>query len=129
MLTLFELMSNPDMNPYHGMRGNFPFLTVFLMVFIIFGSFGMIALLTGVISESMFEKNALRRDSERMEREQKRKDLHLALESIFRQLEIDDDGEAAKDAVNNTVPSIANVLQELGIHFRSDDLEKVIQIM
>merc|ERR1711933_677519 len=82
MLTLFELMSNPDMNPYHGMRGTFPFLTIFLMVFIIFGSFGMIALLTGVISESMFEKNAMKLDSERIERERRRKALLRRLAEV-----------------------------------------------
>lgn len=41
-----------------------PIMLVFLVGFIIFGSFGMIALLTGVISETMFEKNALRQEEE-----------------------------------------------------------------
>merc|ERR1719428_2596566 len=73
MLTLFELMSQPDLEPYHAMLGAHPLLTFFLIGFIVFGSFGMLALLTGVISESMFEKNQLRIEEERKEREQMRK--------------------------------------------------------
>ena len=43
----------------------------------------MIALLTGVISESMFEKNQLRVDEERLERESKRKMLSEQFGELF----------------------------------------------
>merc|ERR1719203_2622707 len=57
MLSLFELMSQPDLQAYQSVMNNHPSILPFLVGFIIFGSFGMVALLTGVISESMFEKN------------------------------------------------------------------------
>lgn len=63
MLTLFVLMSSPNMPMYiqqDNLLTDKPGLTLFLVGFVIIGSFGMIALLTGVISESMFEKNQLR---------------------------------------------------------------------
>lgn len=45
-------------------------LAVFIICFVIIGSFGMIALLTGVIGESMFEKNQLRAENSRKDSEQ-----------------------------------------------------------
>merc|ERR1719401_2418191 len=73
MLTLFELMVNPYLQPYHGVLAEQPILTFFIIAFIIFGSFGMIALLTGVIHENMFEKNQMRLEEQRNEREIQRK--------------------------------------------------------
>ena len=57
MLTLFELMSSPNLEDYEEVMWDRPSMALFIIVFIIFGSFGMIALLTGVINESMFESS------------------------------------------------------------------------
>merc|ERR1711971_1330882 len=68
MLTLFVLMSSPDLPDYlaePGLLAGRPIFGCFLIGFIVVGSFGMIALLTGVISESMFEKNNLRIEQSR----------------------------------------------------------------
>merc|ERR1719375_2570866 len=73
MLTLFELMSNPDLSLYHDLFLTHPFAMFFFIGFIIFGSFGMIAVLTGIISEAILDKNQIRIEEERVERENKRK--------------------------------------------------------
>merc|ERR1719482_650498 len=78
MITLFVLMSSPNLPVYQdevGLLDAKPFLTMFLIVFITFGSFGMIALLTGVINESMFENNELRKEEKRHQHEKMRMSL------------------------------------------------------
>jgi len=135
MLSLFDLMSEPDMHPYHGMRGTYPFLTIFLIAWIIFGSFGMIALLTGVISESMFEKNALRIEAEHLEREQKRNALNARLGEVF-DLMIEKDlangerrSEVSLEEVHESLPSVMKVFDEAFIAYSRPDMEFVVNIM
>merc|ERR1719316_2522283 len=67
MLTLFELMSNPDLGPYRYTFSTHKSLMCFFIVFIVFGSFGMLAVITGIISESMMEKAGLAKIDEQEE--------------------------------------------------------------
>merc|ERR1712151_1266778 len=64
MLTLFILMSSANLPDYENTEGllqhNIP-LTLFLCIFVMFASFGIVALLTGVMSESMAENNEARK--------------------------------------------------------------------
>jgi len=102
MLSLFELMSNPgNLALYHDLMDDFPMLTLFLIAFVIFGSFGMIALLTGVISESMFEKNQMRAQEERQERELKRELLKGKCIELFASVEHDAADEASLEILRN----------------------------
>merc|ERR1719482_2368732 len=97
MITLFVLMSSPNLPIYQdeaGLLEERPFFSIFLVVFIIFGSFGMIALLTGVISESMFEKNDMRKEEERIEHENMRKNMQLRCKVLFHSLSLDEDDSA-----------------------------------
>lgn len=86
MFTLFQLMLNPDLSPYEDSLQQYFLIGAFLFGFVIFGSFGMLALLTGVISESMFEKNQVRLEEERGEREKKRKILEKVCSDLFDEL-------------------------------------------
>merc|ERR1712050_529430 len=97
MLTLFILMSSPNLPTYEEQEGllqeHVP-LALFLCGFIVFGSFGIIALLTGVISESMFEKNEVRKEQVRMEHEDMRQNLGGHCEEMFRTLrDLNHEGE------------------------------------
>merc|ERR1719277_579588 len=83
MFTLFQLMLNPDLTPYQSSMGKYVLMAMFLFAFVVFGSFGMLALLTGVISESMFEKNQVRLEEERGEREERRKKLANVTGELF----------------------------------------------
>merc|ERR1719414_120000 len=67
MFTLFEFMSQPDLMPYHDKVQHNPGLAMFVFSFIIIVNFGTNALLTGVISESMFEKKDVRAEEGRIE--------------------------------------------------------------
>merc|ERR1712190_578023 len=97
MFTLFELMTNPNLSEYYNFFGEFPLLCGFLINFVLFGSFGMIALLTGVISESMFEKNQLRIDEDRLQRESKQKGVSALCEELFEEVTVNEGGEASKE--------------------------------
>merc|ERR1719326_2862649 len=85
MVTLFNLMLSPSLHSFDigQMFRTQAGFAVFLCLFAVFGGFGMIALLTGVISESMFEKNQVRLEEERFEREEKRKILNTLCSDFF----------------------------------------------
>merc|ERR1719163_1163938 len=95
MFTLFQLMLSPDLTPYEASLSLYIHIAVFLFAFVVFGSFGMLALLTGVISESMFEKNQVRLEEERGEREHRRKMLSHLCAEVYRKIPHDKFGEAS----------------------------------
>merc|ERR1711881_381572 len=97
MITLFVLMSSPNLPIYQdeiGLLESRPFFTVFLIMFITFGSFGMIAMLTGVINESMFENNELRKEEKRLEHDLMRESLGERSAALFGLLPMDAQGMA-----------------------------------
>mmetsp|Transcript_143311 Transcript_143311/g.260771 ORF Transcript_143311/g.260771 Transcript_143311/m.260771 type:complete len:918 (+) Transcript_143311:121-2874(+) len=138
MFTLFEIMANPEIEEYEGALERHPILGAFMIGFIIFGSFGMLALLTGVISESMFEKNQLRLEEERLERECKRKEMEKRCGDLFDkaltryQTSIgkgpEDDSIPSHD-IAPLIPMIAELFGEVGVNFISNDLEQLIDLM
>merc|ERR1719379_1584588 len=86
MLTLFVLMSSPNFVIYQdeeGLLDAHPPFVIFLIMFITFGSFGMIALLTGLISESMFQKNEVRKEQLRIEQEEMKAVITMRCEALF----------------------------------------------
>merc|ERR1719498_687008 len=92
MITLFVLMSSPNLPVYQdeeGLLQEKPLLGVFLIGFITFGSFGIIAMLTGVISESMFEKNEMRKEEAHAEHEAMRNSLGDHCKALFETLPVD----------------------------------------
>lgn len=96
MVTLFELMAYPDMEKFKPVyKGSVP-IELFLIVFIIFGSFTIVSLLTGVICESMIEKSRKQQDERRLESEQARRDLIEKARVVFEDFGTgdDDDGRA-----------------------------------
>lgn len=131
MLTLFVLMSSPNMPVYQdeeGLLASRPFLTIFLICFIIFGSFGMIALLTGVISESMFEKNDLRKEEARLELESMRHTMEERCEHIFAQVSNGDD-EASQEDVLTLLPDMVRMFEAAGSDFTKEDLKALVNYM
>merc|ERR1740130_1251066 len=100
MITLFTLMSSPNLPIYQdeiGLLEGRPSFTLFLIAFITFGSFGMLAMLTGVINESMFENNELRKDEKRMQHEEMRQTFGASCGAVFGRLEANADGEVSVD--------------------------------
>lgn len=129
MLTLFELMVNPYLDPYHVVFWEHPILTVFILGFVIFGSFGMIALLTGVIHENMFEKNQLRAEEHRQERDNKRKTLLKSCGLIFDELGTGGIPKERFSELDELLPKVLELFKVHGIHLVEDDLCNVIDMM
>jgi len=129
MFTLFDVMTSPDFMEYHHVLGDHCAFGVFLVFFIIFGSFGMLALLTGVISESMFEKNQVKIEEERVERESKRKLIGLRCSELFDEAKVNADGDAEKEEIFSMVPYIAQMLENHSVPYASHEIEHVIELM
>lgn len=83
MLTLFRLMTFPDLEQFKPVCDWMPGMTGFFVGFIIFMSFAMVSLLTGVITESLLEKGKLREDERRFDRERARRMLAEDLRRAF----------------------------------------------
>jgi len=122
MRTLFELMSQPDLTPYHDRLQNNIALTIFLVMFVIMGSFGMVALLTGVITEAMFEKNQARNEEERAERDQKRLKLAERLALLYDQAGLDAEQGSSWEEIEAITPLIEAVLQASEVEYKPEDL-------
>merc|ERR1712107_196779 len=129
MFTLFELMSNPDLTPYHGKLERNPGLMIFLIGWIVFGSFGMIALLTGVISESMFEKNQIRVEEERLEREQKRKTLVSHCTNLYDKINLTNEDGATKEELAGLLPEVAEIFDVLAIPYTKHEIENIMDVL
>jgi len=156
MFSLFELMLNPDLARYEELLGRSQLFTCFIIIFVIFGSFGMLALLTGVISEAMFEKNTMRLEEERTEREERRHILNALCGSIFDEMLGDEQKqtsslvptagdrqshskpahrlsvikrlqqELAVETLETNIPRMNEVFQKRGFHFAHHDLVEVL---
>jgi len=133
MLTLFVLMSSPDLPLFieqDGLLFERPLLLIFLMSFIVIGSFGMIALLTGVISESMFEKNQLRMEEARKEQDELMQALEKDAQTLHSGLVLDENGEASVEEVrDNALPKLAKLLEEKMVDFTDHTLFKLVMVM
>jgi len=133
MLTLFILMSSPNLPTYEDQEGllqSHPVLTIFLCGFIIFGSFGIIALLTGVISESMFEKNEVRKEQVRQEHEEMRKSLGQRCEQLFLSLgDFDENGEARVENVKVLTNEMWQILENAGAEVTHSDVSRIVDFM
>jgi len=136
MLTLFVLMSSPNFVIYEdeeGLIDNHPYFGSFLVMFITFGSFGMIALLTGVISESMFQKNEVRKEQARIEQEDMKNIIIQKCEIMF--AEIDPSHfmlgteEVKVDVLVDHAKDMCSMLAACGIQFSLMDMLRIIEFM
>jgi len=138
MLSLFELVVNPDIRSYHEIFGTHVWLTTFIFTFIIFGGFGMVALLTGVISESMFEKNQVKMEEERLEREERRSILKELCSDFFDEV-MEEESESIPGVTGEDpkipVPIFLSKGQRLnewllkyGFHFNQYELDAMLQV-
>jgi len=134
MLTLFEIMSSPTLEEYEEVMWERPSMALFIIVFIIFGSFGMIALLTGVISESMFDKNNLKMEEERIERENMRKMVIRTCERLFDELPSQTGENPRQEGaftweVKGLLPQIASLFESEGVDYAGEDLYVMLDII
>jgi len=132
MLTLFILMTCPNLYEYEDQQGLLqahPFLTLFMCAFITFGTFGVVALLSGIITQSMYEKNEARKELIRQEHEAMRAQLGSKCEELFGTLPVNASGEAAVEIVKVLAPAMWNILTKVGANMTHADVETIIDFM
>ena len=131
MFTLFELMVNPSLDDYFVVFADPSqcMLTLFVLGYVIFGSFGMIAVLTGVMQEGMFQKNLVRQALERAEAEATRDRLVRSCTLMYERLPQNEDGEVKTTDVFKLLPKISGMFEAIGVHIQEKDLEACIHIM
>jgi len=129
MLSLFDLMVVPDLTEYREVLTSHPLMAAFLISFVVFASFGLIGLLTGLVCESVFEKNQLRLDEERAEGEAKRQFLKERCEELFDRIAHNARGEATVDDVKSILPLISDLFIQEGVSFAYHDLQGTAYVM
>lgn len=127
MLSLFFLLSEPDLMPYWDVLETDGLLAAFLIGFVVFVSFGMVGLLTGLVCESMFDKNDARVEQERAEAEEKRQRIIKNCEKIFET--IASQGQATIDDIMQILPDLDNLFVEEGVTFAREDLVNTVNCM
>merc|ERR1719197_2085813 len=88
MFVLFELICAPDLQPFKGVMFQHPPLVVFLIIFVVLGSFGINGLLVALINESILEKNQARLEADRIEREAKRKMMQQRCREVYDAIDV-----------------------------------------
>lgn len=128
MLSLFFLLSEPDLMPYWDVLKDDGLLAAFLIGFVVFVSFGIVGLLTGLVCESMFDKNDARVEQERAEAEEKRQRIIKNCEKIFETI-ASSQGHAAIEDIMHVLPELDALFVEEGVTFAREDLVNTVNCM
>jgi len=128
MFTLFELMAHPNIEEYSLVMTINPYMKAFFVIFIIFGSFAMLSLLTGVISETMIEKSQQQKEEVRWHAEQDRMKFVEQLRRIFIEADADGDGQLSMEEFQACKAKISGALDIEGAEV-DQDLDKVYEVI
>lgn len=129
MLTLFELMSNPDLKSVEQIMLQSPGMMIFFLTFIIYGSFAMLSILTGVISEGMIEKGNNHKEEIRFDEELKKIIFMRKLRAHFEASDTDGDGTMTREEFKNKLPEMMHMFHEEGFYYAETDLEMVFDLV
>ncbi|CAJ1358414.1 unnamed protein product [Effrenium voratum] len=129
MFALFELITAPDLAPYRAAMFANPPLVIFLVIFIILGSFGINGLLVALINESILEKNQARIEADRMDREAKRKTMQQRCGELFDELDVHRNRVLPRDEIRQCTEQIAILLESYGVNFQRADLDQMFYVM
>eukprot|EP00927_Polykrikos_kofoidii_P001031 TRINITY_DN10376_c1_g1_i1.p1 TRINITY_DN10376_c1_g1~~TRINITY_DN10376_c1_g1_i1.p1 ORF type:complete len:814 (-),score=134.77 TRINITY_DN10376_c1_g1_i1:154-2268(-) len=129
MFALFELISAPDLTDYKVTMFDNPPLVVFLIIFIVLGSFGINGLLVALINESILEKNQARIEQERYDREWKRKHIQQRCRDLFDNIDVNKNRVLPRTELMKFTDDIAKLCEEAGANFQQNDLDQMFYIM
>eukprot|EP00927_Polykrikos_kofoidii_P058723 TRINITY_DN5343_c0_g1_i1.p1 TRINITY_DN5343_c0_g1~~TRINITY_DN5343_c0_g1_i1.p1 ORF type:complete len:684 (-),score=118.16 TRINITY_DN5343_c0_g1_i1:85-2058(-) len=131
MMMLFEVLSHKDIKRSERMDllGHDSAVDFMIVGFTIFGSFGLTALLTGLINQGMFEKNQVRLEEERQEREAKLEIVSDHCGALFDEAETTADGKASKQELVLLIPFVEEMFNYNDVSYDPADLAGVIGSM
>jgi voltage-gated sodium channel len=128
MLTLFQLMALPDMALYSAIYNEIPWFAIFLVVFIIFGGFGIAAMLTGVVCEAMVAHQKKREDEQRSEADRARYLLAEEMRRMFKNLETDGRG-LSRDQFDYSRFQVDQLCTSYGVRLRPQDFDALFELV
>ncbi|CAE7209994.1 Cacna1e [Symbiodinium natans] len=128
MLSLFFLLSEPDLMPYWDVLESDALFSAFLIAFVVFVSFGIVGLLTGLVCESMFDKNDAKIEQERAEAEEKRQRIIKGCEGIFETI-ASSQGHASIEDIMQILPALDELCVEENVPFAREDLVNTVNCM
>mmetsp|Transcript_13988 Transcript_13988/g.32874 ORF Transcript_13988/g.32874 Transcript_13988/m.32874 type:complete len:588 (-) Transcript_13988:153-1916(-) len=129
MFSLFELITSPDLDPYRSIMFKNPPLVIFLVIFIILGSFGINGLLVALINESILEKNQARLEADRMDREYRRKQMQDHCKELFDSLDVNKNRVLPREKLMQVTTQLAEFFESMGFNFQRKDLDQMFYIM
>lgn len=129
MFSLFEIMSSPTLSSYREPLESHPALIVFIIFFVLFGSFGMNGLLTGVITEHIIDKNQARIEDQREEREAQYRLLEEGSGELFDEIDVDDVGSVDHAALLAHQADIRELFLSGGLDFAVYDVEEMFKVV
>merc|ERR1712048_142929 len=106
-----------------------PLMLFFFIGFTIFGSFAMLSILTGVISEGMMEKSSNRKEEMRFEEERRKREFVEQLRKYFRESDKDGDGTISREEFSDALPQMKSMFEDLGFQYSTADLEVVFDLV
>lgn len=130
MLTLFNLMLSPNLQEYEQILFEYPLFAFFMVGFTVFGSLGLIAVMTGVIMENMFQKNDVKKDEDRDEMCRNRDLLVKECQAMFADIPKEKDGLSVRlSDIEVILPEIGSLFKRQGVVFIAGDLSRMLNFM
>lgn len=129
MLTLFQLMAYPDMEKFEPLyRESWGFLA-FLVTFVIFGSFTVVSILTGVISESMLERSKHQQEERRADQERSRSIFVRAARKVMQSADERGQGMLGRSQFDRCAGEVLRLCREQYLDIRPRDLEAMFELV
>lgn len=129
MYFLFELIVAPNLKAYRAAMFKNPPLIVFLVTFVILGSFGVNGIVVALINESILDKNQARQEADRLEREYKRNVLKNMARDLFDQLDVNKNRVVPRSEFQKHKRFIARLFEQAGANFQTNDLDQMMYVM
>jgi len=129
MMTLFDIMASPNFGLLSSIFAANPGIVLFFVFFTVFGSFTMISILTGVISEAMMEKSSNRKEEEMVLEQMRKKQFVDHLRQYFVESDKDGSGTVARDEFDGALPELTKMFAEEGFAYTADDLALVFDLI
>lgn len=129
MLTLFRLMTFPDMEKYKPVYDLMPGLCGFFIAFIVFMGFAIVSLLTGVITESLLDKGKKREDERRFDRERSRRLLAEDVRRAFQERDTSGSGILNRHQFEKCKAEVLRLCRQHQMLLRPKDLDALFELV
>lgn len=129
MFTLFEIMADPNLETMKAAMFEDPVMMGFFLVFVVFGSFAMLSILTGVISEGMIEKGNSHKEEMRFAEERKKQAFMHQLRSHFQDSDADGDGLLTYEEFQANITVMREMFEVHGFSYTEEDLNMVFHLV